>query len=85
MNDPAINQQPDTLALTGQYATCTNSYGTFDMVGNLHEWVDDPAGTFVGGFYVDAELNGSGCTYTTTAHQFGYHDYSTGFRCCLTP
>jgi sulfatase modifying factor 1 len=85
MNDPAINQQADTVALTGEYAQCTNAYGAFDMVGNLHEWVDDPDGTFLGGFYVDAEINGSGCTYTTTAHQFGYHDYSTGFRCCLTP
>ncbi|MCA9599934.1 MAG: SUMF1/EgtB/PvdO family nonheme iron enzyme [Myxococcales bacterium] len=85
MNNPAINQLPDTLAPTGQYSACTNAYGAFDMVGNLHEWVDDPAGTFLGGFYVDAEINGSGCSYTTTAHQFGYHDYSTGFRCCLTP
>jgi len=85
MNDPAINQQADTVALTGQYSECTSDYGTFDMVGNLDEWVDDPDGTFLGGFYVDAEINGSGCEYTTTAHQFGYHDYSTGFRCCLTP
>ena len=23
-----------------------SSYGTYDMVGNLHEWVDDPDGTF---------------------------------------
>ena len=34
------------------------------------------------GFYVDATLNGPGCTYRTTAHSFEYHDYSTGFRCC---
>jgi hypothetical protein len=85
MNDPAINQQADTVTLSGEKSGCTNSFGTFDMVGNLHEWIDDPAGTFLGGFYVDAEINGPGCTYTTTAHQFSYHDYSTGFRCCLTP
>ena len=34
------------------------------------------------GFYADAKLNGPGCTYATTAHEFTYHDYSTGFRCC---
>ena len=27
-------------------------------------------------------LNGDGCSYRTVAHEFTYHDYSTGFRCC---
>jgi hypothetical protein len=36
----------------------------------------------MGGFFVDAKLNGPGCTYRTTAHAKTYHDYSTGFRCC---
>mgnify|MGYP001949009428 CR=1 FL=1 len=58
---------------------------TYDLHGNLHEWIADPAGTFKGGFYVDAVINGSGCAYTTTAHTFDYHDYSTGFRCCADP
>ena len=44
--------------------------------------IDDPAGTFKGGFYVDTKLNGEGCLYTTTAHDVSYWDYSTGFRCC---
>ena len=52
---------------------------------NLHEWVDDPNGTFRGGYYMDTERNGDGCKYATTAHDFGYHDYSTGFRCCMDP
>jgi hypothetical protein len=85
MNDPRINQQPDTLARTGAYSGCRGPDGTFDMVGNLHEWIEDAAGTFKGGFYVDAELNGHGCLYTTTAHAGTYHDYSTGFRCCRDP
>ena len=85
MNDPQINQLPGTLALTGAHSGCTNEHGVFDMVGNLHEWIADANGTFKGGFYVDAEINGRGCLYTTTAHALGYHDYSTGFRCCLTP
>jgi len=39
-------------------------------------------GYFRGGFYGDAEINGAGCNYVTTAHAAVYHDYSTGFRCC---
>jgi hypothetical protein len=85
MNDPGINQQPDTVAKGGAFTQCASAYGVFDLHGNLHEWVDDPAGTFRGGFYADAKLNGPGCTYATTAHAFGYHDYSTGFRCCANP
>jgi formylglycine-generating enzyme len=82
LNDPGIDQQPNTVAKGGAFAQCVTPTGIFDLHGNLHEWVDDPAGTFRGGFYADGSLNGNGCTYATTAHAFGYHDYSTGFRCC---
>lgn len=82
MNDPRLNQLPDSLDPAGANPGCESAEGVFDLHGNLHEWIDDPGGTFKGGFYVDAVLNGPGCTYTTTAHTAGYHDYSTGFRCC---
>jgi formylglycine-generating enzyme len=82
MNDPRLNQQPNTLAPAGAYQRCTNDDATFDMVGNLHEWVDDPAGTFRGGYYLDTRMNGDGCSYRTTAHDVAYRDYSIGFRCC---
>lgn len=82
MNNPGINQQANTVAKGGAFAQCATPTGIFDLHGNLHEWVDDPTGTFRGGFYADASLNGAGCTYATTAHAFTYHDYSTGFRCC---
>ncbi len=85
MNNPGINMQPDSLARTGAFTGCVSPWGAWDMVGNLHEWIADPAGTFKGGFYVDAEINGRGCLYTTTAHAFSYRDYSTGFRCCADP
>jgi formylglycine-generating enzyme required for sulfatase activity len=85
MNDPRLNQQPETLAPAGSHKKCTNDFGVFDMVGNLHEWVDDPAGTFRGGYYLDTTQNGNGCEYRTTAHDAAYHDYSTGFRCCADP
>ncbi len=82
MNDPRLNALPDTVAPTGHHAHCRSSWGTFDMVGNVHEWIDDPAGTFLGGYYLDTHLNGDGCAYKTVAHDADYHDYSTGFRCC---
>jgi hypothetical protein len=82
MNQPLLNQLDRTLARTGEHPGCSNDYGVYDMVGNLHEWVDDPAGTFQGGFYQDTHQHGDGCTYVTLAHYARYHDYSTGFRCC---
>ena len=85
MNDPGINQQDDTVDPAGANPGCVTADGIFDMHGNLHEWVADTDGTFKGGFYADAVMNGPGCTYATTAHTMGYHDYSTGFRCCKDP
>ena len=82
MNDPGLNQVPGTVAPTGSFSRCTNGYGAYDMVGNLHEWTSDPQGTFRGGFYLDTKLNGTGCEYRTVMHPATYHDYSTGFRCC---
>jgi hypothetical protein len=85
MNDPRLNQLDGTLSPTGAHDGCTNDYGVFDMVGNLHEWTNDPNGTFQGGYYLDTHQNGDGCSYRTVAHEFTYHDYSTGFRCCASP
>jgi hypothetical protein len=82
MNDPRLNQLPNGLDPTGANAACVSAEGVYDLHGNLHEWVADTDGTFRGGFYVDAVINGAGCLYRTTAHGRSYHDYSTGFRCC---
>ncbi|MDB4933199.1 MAG: Protein kinase domain protein [Labilithrix sp.] len=85
MNDERLNQMSGGLAETGSHEGCTNGYGVYDMVGNLHEWVLDSAGTFQGGYYLDVTQNGDGCGYRTDAHEAWYHDYSTGFRCCADP
>ncbi|HEY1554147.1 MAG TPA: SUMF1/EgtB/PvdO family nonheme iron enzyme [Kofleriaceae bacterium] len=82
LDSPCLNQEAGGLALTGSHADCVTADGEFDMMGNLHEWTADPAGTFRGGYYVDTMLNGNGCLYVTTAHDTSYSDYSTGFRCC---
>jgi hypothetical protein len=82
LSSPCINQLHDSLDRTGARSGCVTAEGAYDMMGNLHEWTDDAAGTFRGGFYVDTVLNGPGCQYVTTAHDTHYSDYSTGFRCC---
>jgi formylglycine-generating enzyme len=86
-NDPRLNQDSSGLAPTGSFTRCVSPFGIHDCVGNLHEWGADPVdeqgrSRFRGGFYGDAENNGHGCRYVTRAHGPGYHDYSTGFRCC---
>ncbi|MDP2342520.1 MAG: SUMF1/EgtB/PvdO family nonheme iron enzyme [Deltaproteobacteria bacterium] len=82
LGHPCINQLDNSVALTGSKAGCVADDGHYDLMGNLHEWTSDPAGTFRGGFYADTRVNGEGCLYRTTAHDVGHWDYSTGFRCC---
>jgi len=82
LNDPRLDQLPNTIAKTGAFPDCVNDYGVYDMVGNLDEWTADPNGTFQGGYWLDTTDHGEGCAYRTIAHTSDYHDYSTGFRCC---
>lgn len=82
MNDARLNAMKGTVAKAGTFKKCKNSYGLYDMVGNLHEWTSAAQGTFRGGYYLDTSINGTGCDYKTTVHGAKYHDYSTGFRCC---
>ena len=82
IDNPCLNQLPESVDLTGSLPGCITAEGAFDMMGNLHEWTADPAGTFRGGYYVDTKINGPGCHYVTTAHNTLHWDYSTGFRCC---
>jgi hypothetical protein len=50
------------------------------MAGNLDEWIEDPGGTFVGGFY--ARDTALGCAARIEIHSPDYYDYSLGARCC---
>lgn len=89
MNDPQLDLLPNTVSAGGAFTECVSSAEVYDLNGNLDEWVLDltPSGhgIFKGGYFVDATINGDGCTYTTTAHSPSYHDYSLGFRCCSSP
>lgn len=86
--DPRLNlvDEPGVgplLRLTGATARCVSHWHgdrIFDMVGNVDEWVDDPYGLFLGGFY--ARSTREGCESRVSAHPPIYYDYSTGVRCC---
>lgn len=82
LNLVKINGKP-LLRKTGETKTCASVWeddAIYDMVGNLDEWIDDPEGTFVGGFFSRSKKDG--CASTITGHPFDYYDYSTGTRCC---
>jgi len=85
--DPRLNQVKiegkPLLRRTGETPGCASKWGDdaiHDMVGNLDEWIDDPEGTFVGGFF--SRSTREGCASTIKVHVFDYMDYSTGVRCC---
>ncbi len=85
--DPRLNQVAargrPLLRKTGATAECASRWGddaVFDMVGNLDEWVEDPEGVFVGGFY--SRSTRSGCESKVSSHAPSYFDYSLGTRCC---
>jgi sulfatase modifying factor 1 len=40
-NDPELGQRPGFLSKTAEFSACVSSYGAYDLVGNLHEWVAD--------------------------------------------
>lgn len=71
------------LLTTGDNTECVSRWGTdaiHDMVGNLDEWIAEPDGSFVGGFYSRATREG--CDASIDSHDPGYIDYSLGTRCC---
>ena len=71
------------LRTTGATKACVSHWGKdaiYDMVGNVDEWIDDPDGTFVGGFFSRGTTNG--CDSSVSTHPLLYWDYSVGFRCC---
>lgn len=71
------------LLSTGELETCasqTSDGQLYDMVGNLDEWIDDPQGTFVGGFF--SRGTREGCEAKVESHAPAYTDYSLGVRCC---
>ena len=92
--NPSINHSDPRLTLvtvrgrpllkpSGTTPECKSDWGNdavHDMVGNLDEWVDDPDGVFLGGFF--SRSTKEGCDSRISAHPRSYWDYSLGVRCC---
>lgn len=73
------------LLPTGSKDQCLSHWGDdaiYDMVGNIDEWIDDPGGAFLGGFF--SRGTKSGCDASIDSHAPSYFDYSLGTRCCET-
>lgn len=70
-----------SLAAAGSFAKCKGRSGTYDMVGNVHEWVAEQriAG---GGFDSGADV--AQCGYSS-AKAPGSGGANIGFRCCADP
>lgn len=82
LNEVTFHGEP-LLKPTGASPDCRSQWGSdavYDMVGNLDEWVDDPSGEFLGGFY--SRPTHAGCEARITTHPANYFDYSLGVRCC---
>lgn len=88
--DPRLNLIEDEdgplLRVSGSQPECISRWGSdgvMDMVGNVDEWIDEPSGAFLGGFY--ARATREGCDSSIDSHAPGYSDYSLGTRCCTFP
>jgi formylglycine-generating enzyme len=88
--DPRLNlvasSEGPLLRPTGSTPRCRSDWGgdaAYDLVGNLDEWVAEPAGMFAGGFYSRATVEG--CDARISQHPPEYYNYSVGVRCCRSP
>ncbi len=86
-NDPRLGLAADDdgplLRPTGATPTCVSRWGedgVYDMVGNLDEWIAEPEGSFLGGFF--SRGTKEGCLSSIDSHSPSYWDYSLGTRCC---
>lgn len=74
-------------APSGAHLACVSSFGIFDMMGNVEEWVATRPGrkwpgALMGGFWAKPW---TGCRGTNDAHEPSFKFYETGFRCCADP
>ena len=72
---------------SGSRLACVSSFGIFDMMGNVEEWVATRSGrrwpgALMGGFWAKPW---TGCRGTNDAHEPTFTFYETGFRCCADP
>ncbi len=78
-----MDEDGTLLRTTGETSTCVSRWGNdgiYDMVGNVDEWIAEPTGSFLGGFF--SRGTKEGCASSIDSHDPGYMDYSLGSRCC---
>lgn len=83
LNEVVEDEHGPLLREVGTTPSCKSDWdgdAIYDMVGNLDEWIDDPDGTFLGGFY--SRATHEGCDSRIEVHSYDYFDYSLGVRCC---
>lgn len=97
--DPAEMERLYQADRSGIRKTCVSASGAADMMGNVEEWVECPTWTsksgtscvgkddekrcycLMGRYWSSPEP----CYKIIAGHAPTYHDYETGFRCCLDP
>jgi hypothetical protein len=78
-----LDEDGTLLRTTGETSVCVSRWGNdgiYDMVGNVDEWIAEPTGSFLGGFF--SRGTKEGCSSSIDSHDPGYMDYSLGSRCC---
>jgi formylglycine-generating enzyme required for sulfatase activity len=80
------NGKPRDLRKTSdELGHCVSPFGARNMTGNVDEWVHRDVtwghwrSALKGGWWMAARNR---CRPATTAHDEGYRDFQTGFRCC---
>ena len=69
------------VAPTGSFPQCRSNVGTYDMIGNVHEWVQEQQ---VAGGDFDSDESTASCNYSS-AMRPGQGYGNVGFRCCADP
>jgi formylglycine-generating enzyme required for sulfatase activity len=74
----------------GANPECANqSYGVYDLVGNVEEWTlradDQASGDFLGNLKGRYWAESRTCQGNVRVHGNGFRFYEIGFRCCMDP
>lgn len=79
----------DRRTKSGSKTACVTTFGAYDVVGNVDEFVYNPSGKLDKAPYVSGMMGGhwvrgarNRCRPVTEAHGPRFSEYAAGFRCC---